>query len=354
MKMKSKGMTLIEVIISIAILAIVLIPIANVGISAIKTNKRADMKQKAGEVGQKVLEQVGMYDTMTETKTGGVKEIKLEIGKGLILTETTDPSNGQKIYKGSLEDSATGNDFTVNVALKKNSDQSSAKWLNVAKELNKYYNIIYIGETDDKSSYCFSWVRPGEGGEPKYFTTKCTDTIANFLKNDTGAYNCYYKFYINQNLEIELKKVFPDRDQTIDMIQPLNIVSYAQKEIALDAAYDTTKDKKFLFILGENFTSGTTDSLINISIESNFDGEIEFDVMKESNKTTGKYNFNILQSKKPVTVRAVNQLTYQTKDIGSLYDISVSVHEKTSDGGGASLDGEGLFDGSISKNILVN
>lgn len=354
MKMKSKGMTLIEVIISIAILAIVLIPIANVGISAIKTNKKADMKQKAGEVGQKVLEQVGMYDTMTETKTGGVKEIKLEIGKGLILTETTDPSNGQKIYKGSLEDSATGNDFTVNVALKKNSDQSSAKWLNVANELNKYYNIIYIGETDDKSSYCFSWVRPGEGGEPKYFTTKCTDTIANFLKNDTGAYNCYYKFCINQNLEIELKKVFPDRDQTIDMIQPLNIVSYAQKELALDVAYDTTKDKKFLFILGENFTSGTTDSLINISIESNFDGEIEFDVMKESNKTTGKYNFNILQSKKPVTVRAVNQLTYQTKDIGSLYDISVSVHEKTSDGGGASLDGEGLFDGSVSKNILVN
>ena len=48
------------------------------------------------------------------------------------------------------------------------------------------------------------------------------------------------------------------------------------------------------------------------------------------------------------------KLTYQTKDIGSLYDISVSVHEKTSDGGGASLDGEGLFDGSVSKNILVN
>ena len=132
MKMKSKGMTLIEVIISIAILAIVLIPIANVGISAIKTNKKADMKQKAGEVGQKVLEQVGMYDTMIESKTGGVKKITL--GNGLILTETTDPSNGQKIYKGSLEDSATGNDFTVNVALKKNSDQSCLHW---CRQMNK-------------------------------------------------------------------------------------------------------------------------------------------------------------------------------------------------------------------------
>ncbi|GFP77564.1 type IV pilus modification PilV family protein [Clostridium fungisolvens] len=56
MKSKRKGMTLLEVIISIAILGIIIVPMSNMILTSVKTNKRGEDKQQAVYLAQQVLE----------------------------------------------------------------------------------------------------------------------------------------------------------------------------------------------------------------------------------------------------------------------------------------------------------
>lgn len=66
MKVKAKrGFSLIEIIISVALLAILLIPISNVVIGTTKKNKDAEIKNKVTTEAQKVLEELNSYDTLT-------------------------------------------------------------------------------------------------------------------------------------------------------------------------------------------------------------------------------------------------------------------------------------------------
>ncbi|GKX64843.1 type IV pilus modification PilV family protein [Inconstantimicrobium mannanitabidum] len=58
MSEKKKGFTLIELIISIALIGILLVPVSSMVLTTVRTNKRAEVKQKATLVGQKVLEQL--------------------------------------------------------------------------------------------------------------------------------------------------------------------------------------------------------------------------------------------------------------------------------------------------------
>lgn len=59
---KKKGVTLIEVLTSIAILALLIIPIANLVIHSSGTAKSAQTKQKGSLAGQSILEQLGNID----------------------------------------------------------------------------------------------------------------------------------------------------------------------------------------------------------------------------------------------------------------------------------------------------
>lgn len=56
MKSKRKGMTLLEVIVSIAILGIIIVPMSNMILTSVKTNKRGEDKQQAVYLAQQVLE----------------------------------------------------------------------------------------------------------------------------------------------------------------------------------------------------------------------------------------------------------------------------------------------------------
>lgn len=71
MKVKAKrGFSLIEIIISVALLAILLIPISNVMIGTTKKNKDAEINNKVTTEAQKVLEELNSYDTLTFDSTG--------------------------------------------------------------------------------------------------------------------------------------------------------------------------------------------------------------------------------------------------------------------------------------------
>ncbi|MDZ7548384.1 type IV pilus modification PilV family protein, partial [Clostridium perfringens] len=90
-KLKAKyGMTLIEVIISVTLLSILVVPLSGLVISSLKTNKGAEHKQKASYIGQKVLEEIKAYDEITLKDDTGVKYFQL--------------LDGDKIEKNSLSE----------------------------------------------------------------------------------------------------------------------------------------------------------------------------------------------------------------------------------------------------------
>ena len=80
---KRKGVTLIEVLASLAILALLIIPIANLVINSSGTAKKSQDKQKASLAGQSVLEQIGNIDDSVHT--GGTYNLKYTNMEGTIV-----------------------------------------------------------------------------------------------------------------------------------------------------------------------------------------------------------------------------------------------------------------------------
>ena len=63
-----KGMTLIEVIISVTLLSILIVPISGFMISSLKNNIASEKKQEATYIGQKILEELKVYDSINLKK----------------------------------------------------------------------------------------------------------------------------------------------------------------------------------------------------------------------------------------------------------------------------------------------
>lgn len=119
-KKKSKGITIIEAIMSVALIAILIIPLSNVILAALQTNKDGEMKQKASFVGQKILEEMEAYDEVRLVNEGTEKFFKLLDGDKVIK----DIAVANK-YTGSVTRDYLGNEFRVEVTVEKDSDFSS-------------------------------------------------------------------------------------------------------------------------------------------------------------------------------------------------------------------------------------
>lgn len=66
-RIERKGYTLLEVILSVALIALLLIPISNMIMTAMKSNKRADIRQDGAIVGQQVLEELKTYNSLSSS-----------------------------------------------------------------------------------------------------------------------------------------------------------------------------------------------------------------------------------------------------------------------------------------------
>lgn len=86
-----KGMTLIEVIISVTLLSILIVPISGFMLSSLKNNTTSQKKQEASYIGQKILEELKAYE-----------DISLKRDNNGLYFELLD---GDKIYKNSTDNS---------------------------------------------------------------------------------------------------------------------------------------------------------------------------------------------------------------------------------------------------------
>lgn len=69
---KRKGLTLIEVVISLALFSILAIPVAMFVNTSVGMNKKAELKQQASLVGQSILEDLGIISELTIGESNNV------------------------------------------------------------------------------------------------------------------------------------------------------------------------------------------------------------------------------------------------------------------------------------------
>ena len=72
-----KGITLIEVIISVTLLSILIIPLSTIVIKSLNNKEEASDRQKATYIGQKILEELKAYDVITLKEDSNTKYFNL-------------------------------------------------------------------------------------------------------------------------------------------------------------------------------------------------------------------------------------------------------------------------------------
>lgn len=107
MKLKNnKGFTLVELVVSIAILGIIITPLSSLFISTIKNNVRAEDKLIANQLAQEYMEQV-MADILKVIDSTDGPYTKTESNSGMDITITIDKQGNTENIDGSINQDIT-------------------------------------------------------------------------------------------------------------------------------------------------------------------------------------------------------------------------------------------------------
>lgn len=99
---RKKGMTLIEIIISLALLGIIIVPISGYALGSLKNNLKAEIKQSASFHGQRFLEEIKAYDEII-LKTNGEGKNYFELLNGEVMKEVSLNNYQGEIIRDKLE-----------------------------------------------------------------------------------------------------------------------------------------------------------------------------------------------------------------------------------------------------------
>ncbi len=113
-KKNKSGYTLLEVILSVALIALLLVPITNIIMASMKSSNKAGIKQEGSGVGQRVLEELQNYENLDITKN------QLTLLSGNTLNQTPGGTLDEAEYTGIIQD---GNkQYDVKLTVKRNND----------------------------------------------------------------------------------------------------------------------------------------------------------------------------------------------------------------------------------------
>lgn len=306
-----KGMTLIEVVMSVALIAILLIPLANVAMSTLKTNEKSEIKQEASQVGQNVMEELTSYD---ELKIGAGS--KVTFSKGDLKYN---PGDDKNILKGTF----TGI----------NQDKSS-------------YNAKVTYEKD-------SSVNADENGTglANYIQSNSSMVINGILNirsynSSNNKYTIVSQKYNTTSNEVEDKSTSKiSRDSTKSFVLKVNDDSYylyeqnslisnddnsAPKECIQGVMSNTSASEQTIIIVLSKELKEKTIPKIKIHVENNLSDNkmVKLIVWKEA----GTQANEIIEYNEEKSNFSQSELT-ETTDVrlGDLYKITVEVTKKGDD-----------------------
>lgn len=292
-----KGMTLIEVIISVALLSILIVPLSGLVMSSLKNNISAEYRQKASYIGQKVLEELKAYDEITLSNTS---PRYLELLDGDRITQVSEGNFEGKfqrtIYGSILE--AEGRDEDI---------------YNVEVELKKDSNFQYdnINNLDKNSNSDFRF---------KFFKVNNIDKIQLVSDSNTNS------VVADNDLIIELKK--NSNNLELKLFNKNNITPIISSS-KLDPV-----NNKIILNLSSNYEKNT-----NIEIKNYLSESIEVHLIKQKN-SIGK--LNLTSSNGNIILYEENEI--EENPIADMYNYKVAIRDNKNNI---------LFEGSSSKNVNI-
>ena len=290
-----KGMTLIEVIISVTLLSILIVPISGFIISSLKNNTTSQKKQEASYIGQKILEELKAYEELS-LKTD-------DIGSYFELLD------GDKIYKDSDSNSFKSN-FKRNIYGKvlENDDRKLREY-KVELTMTEYSNFKYndINNVDINSDADFKID----------FINKDNISLNNNGTKETMS--------SSESIAIKIKKENNE----------FNLSIYDKNNTEIGSAKKENKSNKILLYISSEYNINT-----NIEIE-NYTGEwIYVYLIKQKNNSS---DINIISTEGRVILSEEEEISLN--EIGTMYQYTIKVKDSKDNI---------LFQGQSSNNINIS
>lgn len=296
-----KGMTLIEVIISVALLAILIVPLSGLVMSSLKNNISAEYRQKASYIGQKVLEELKAYDKITLKNDAGKKYFELLDGDEIIQDLKEDSTGNtfkgsfdRTIYGGASE-SAGKDDNLYNVEVK------------LEKDLNFQYENVNNLDKNNNAAFILNFLRDSSNN--------------NIIKIKDNPDNSYA---ISNELIMELDK------------NSNNLIVYKKNESTpLVTVNKTNVDNNTIVLyIKEGFSQN-----INIEFKNNTEETVEIHLISGDNNYS---KFKIYSSIGDVILYEEKQI--EENPVADMYNYKVKVKDR---------ENNILFEGSSSKNVNI-
>lgn len=296
-KSKAKrGMTLIEVIISVALLSILLIPISGLVMSSFKNNKKSEYKQKASYIGQNVLEELKAYDEIILKKEENGKEYFQ------LLDE-------DKIYKDSNENSFIGKFkrtiYGIASETKSSNEEVYNVEINMIQDLNFKYSDMNNLNKNDNADLKLDFTNDG---------------VNKIKKNSTESTK------IDGDLVIELEK---NLNELI-----LKILKKNSSNLIMEELKTNYNSGSIILYIEKTYSNNT-----NIEIKNNTGDHIDIYLIKQNN---GIGKLNLISSNGNVILYEEDEI--ETNPVGDMYNYTVTVTDAKNNI---------LFEGSSSKNIKI-
>lgn len=296
-----KGMTLIEVIISVALLSILIVPLSGLVMSSLKNNISAEYRQKASYIGQKVLEELKAYDKITLKNDTGKKYFELLDGDEIIQDLKEDSTGNtfkgsfdRTIYGGASE-SAGKDDNLYNVEVK------------LEKDLNFQYENVNNLDKNNNAAFIFNFLRDSSNN--------------NVIKIEDNPDNSYA---VSNELIMELDKnsnnliVYKKNDST-----PLVTVNKKKAD-----------NNTIVLYIKEGFSKN-----VNIEFKNNIEETVEIHLISGDNNYS---KFKIYSSIGDVILYEEKQI--EENPVADMYNYKVTVKDS---------ENNTLFEGSSSKNVNI-
>lgn len=296
-----KGMTLIEVIISVALLSILIVPLSGLVMSSLKNNISAEYRQKASYIGQKVLEELKAYDKITLKNDAGKKYFELLDGDEIIQDLKEDSTGNtfkgsfdRTIYGGASE-SAGKDDNLYNVEVK------------LEKDLNFQYENVNNLDKNNNAAFILNFLRDSSNN--------------NIVKIKDNPENSYA---VSNELIMELDK------------NSNNLIVYKKNESTpLVTVNKTNVDNNTIVLyIKEGFSQN-----INIEFKNNTEETVEIHLISGDNNYS---KFKIYSSIGDVILYEEKQI--EENPVADMYNYKVKVKDR---------ENNILFEGSSSKNVNI-
>lgn len=301
-KLKAKkGMTLIEVIISVTLLSILIVPLSGLVMSSLKNNKDSEYRQKASYVGQKVLEELKAYDKITLKNDAGKKYFELLDGDEIKKDLLGDPSGNTFI--GSFDRSIYGKPrgtlrageeiYKVKVTIKKDENFQYSDNNNLNEYSDADFRLNFLKDGNDK------------------------------INLDSDPTN--KKIEINNNEEI-----------IIELSESLNLNLYKKND--KNSKIEDTKsgliNNKLLLYLDKTYSN-----INNIEIKNNTSNAMEVHLIKNTDSSA---KLSVISGGGNVILYEENEV--EKSQIADMYNYTVIVMDEKD---------KELFRGSSSKNLYI-